>query len=76
MEEKILTILEEICDDPAVREERDLNLYEEDLLDSLGFVELLVRIDEECGVVISPSEVGREDVNTVNKIIALVESKA
>lgn len=76
MEEKILTIIEEICEDSVVREERDLDLYEEDLIDSLGFVELLVRIEDECGVLIHPSEVTREELSTVNKIIALVESRA
>lgn len=76
MEEKILEILEEICDDPIVREDRDLDLYDEDLLDSLGFVEMLVTIESELGIVIAPSEVTREDANTANKIIKLVESRA
>ena len=52
-----------------------MDLIEEDMLDSLGFAELLMRIEEETGVVISPSEVVRDDVNTVNKIIALVQEK-
>ncbi|MCI8285581.1 MAG: D-alanine--poly(phosphoribitol) ligase subunit DltC [Firmicutes bacterium] len=76
MEEKILEILEEICDDPIVREDKDLDLYDEDLLDSLGFVEMLVTIESELGIVIAPSEVTREDANTANKIIKLVESRA
>ena len=31
MEEKILDILEEICGDEVVKEDRDINLLEEDL---------------------------------------------
>ena len=73
MEEKILDLLEDICEDDIIREERDMDLFEEDILDSLGFAELLMLIEEETGVVISPSEVVRDDVNTVNKIIALVQ---
>lgn len=76
MEEKILDILEAICEDSVVREERDLDLFEEDLLDSLGFAELLVNIEEELGIVISPSEVTREDMNTPEKIIQMVMEKA
>lgn len=76
MEEKILDILEAICEDSVVREERDLDLFEEDLLDSLGFAELLVNIEEELGIVISPSEVTREDMNTPEKIIHMVMEKA
>lgn len=75
MEEKILDLLEEICEDDIIREERDMDLFEEDILDSLGFVELLTRIEEETGVIISPSEVVRDDINTVNKILELVKSK-
>ena len=66
MEEKILDLLEEICEDDIIREE---------ILDSLGFAELLTRIEEETGVIISPSEVVRDDINTVNKILELVKSK-
>ncbi len=75
MEEKILDLLEEICEDDIIREERDMDLFEEDILDSLGLAELLTRIEEETGVIISPSEVVRDDINTVNKILELVKSK-
>ena len=75
MEEKLLDLLEEICEDDIVREEKDLDLFEEDILDSLGFAELLAMIEEELGVVIAPSEVVRDQVNTANKIIALVKAK-
>ena len=72
---EILDLLEEICEDDIIREERDMDLFEEDILDSLGFAELLTRIEEETGVIISPSEVVRDDINTVNKILELVKSK-
>ena len=58
MEEKLLDMLERICEDDIVREEYDLDLIDEGLLDSLAFAELLVDIEEEFGIVISPSEVG------------------
>ena len=54
MEERVLNLLEEICEDDIVREDRNLNLFEEDLLDSLAFTELLVAIEDEFGIVISP----------------------
>lgn len=76
MEEKLLDILEEVCEDDVVREDMDMDLFEEDLLDSLGFAELLVKIEQEIGIVIAPSEVTRDDMNTPAKIIALVKSRA
>ena len=75
MEEKILDILEEICEDDVVREDRDLDLFEEGLLDSLGVAELLVAIEDRLGKVIAITEIEKEDVDTVNKIIALVEAR-
>ena len=75
MKEKVLDLLEEVCDDDVVREDLDMDLFEEELMDSLAFAELSAMIEDELGVVISPSEVVRSQVNTANKIIALVEEK-
>lgn len=76
MEEKVLDILEEICEDDVVRSDLNINLFEEELLDSLAFTELLVAIEEQFGIVISPSEVERTDVETPGKIIGLVQARS
>ena len=76
MEEKVLDILERICEDDIVREDLDMNLFDEDLLDSLGFAELLVDIEEEFGIIIPPSEVERSDMDTANKIIAAIRARS
>lgn len=76
MEEKVLDLLEEVCEDNAVRDDMELNLFEEDLLDSLAFTELLVAIEEQFGIVISPSEVERKDVETPAKIIELIRARS
>ena len=75
MEEKILEILAEVCEDDSVKEDLDVELFESDLLDSLGFAELLAELDEELGVVIAPSEISREDMDTPRKIIGLVKAR-
>lgn len=72
-EEKVLDMLEDICDDDAVREERDIDLFDADLLDSMAAIELLVAIEEEFGVQIAPTAVDRDEMNTVNKIIHQIE---
>lgn len=69
IESRVLEMLEEICDDEAVREERDVDLFEAGLLDSLAAIEVLVGIEENFGVEIAPTAVGRKEMNTVNKII-------
>ena len=74
LEEKVLAIIEEICEDDVIYEERDINLKEEGLMDSLAFVELLVRM-EEFGIEVAPTEVTYEEIDTPNKIIQYIESR-
>lgn len=73
IEEKVLDMLEDICDDDAVREERDIDLFNAGLLDSMAAIELLVAIEEDFGVQIAPTAVDRDEMNTVNKIIHQIE---
>lgn len=75
MREKILEVLAEICEDECVKEELDTELFESGLLDSLGFAEFLVELEDQFDIVISPSEVEREDISTPEKILELVESR-
>lgn len=69
VKETVLDLLEEICGDDVVREDMDVNLLEEDLIDSLDYTELLVGIEDASGVVMAPSELKREEMDTPNKII-------
>ena len=74
MEERILEILEEICEDEVVYEDKDINLKEEGLMDSLAFVELLVRL-EEFGIEVAPTEVTYEEIDTPYKIVKYVSER-
>lgn len=74
LEKKVLSIIEEICEDDVIYEERDINLKEEGLMDSLAFVELLVRM-EEFGIEVAPTEVTYEEIDTPNKIIHYIETR-
>lgn len=69
LEAEVLDMLEDICDDEAVREERDIDPFAAGLLDSLAAIEVLVEIEERFGVDIAPTAVERSEMNTVNKII-------
>lgn len=67
--DEVLDLIGEVCDDDAVRNERDLDLFEAGLLDSLAAIELLVGIEERFGVDIAPTAVERNEMNTPNKVI-------
>ena len=75
MEEKILDLLADICEDDIVKEDIKTELFQSGLLDSLGFAEFLAGLEEECGIVIAPSQVTREEMDTPEKILTLVRSK-
>ena len=75
VEEKMLDMLEEVCGDEEVRDHRDEDLFELGLLDSMAAVELLVDIEDEFDVSIAPTEVEREEMNTVNLINEQVEKR-
>ena len=75
IKEQVLEMLEEICEDEVVREDLDINMKEEGLMDSLAFVEMLVKIEEIFGLSIAPTEVTYEDIDTPNKVIAYIENR-
>lgn len=71
----VLESLAAICEDEVVKEDPDINIVEEGLIDSLGYIELLMQIEEKTGVVIAPAEYSREQMDTPNKIVAIVVAK-
>lgn len=75
MEEKLLAVIAEVCDSDDVYDQRDTDLFETGMLDSMGAIDLLVEIEDQFGVVIVPTEIERSDMNTVNKIIARVQER-
>ena len=75
LEEQIIDLIVDITGEDEIGDYRDDDLFEEDVLDSLGAIELLVRIKERFGVSIAPTELEREEMNTVNKIVARVKER-
>lgn len=69
VEEKVLDIIQEICDDDIIRDEKDINLLDEDLIDSLDYIDMLVQFEEAFDIIMSPSEFIREEMDTTQKII-------
>lgn len=55
--------------------EDDQSLFDSGIIDSLGFIKLLAFIEETFKVDIDRSEVGMENFNTVNDILATIQGK-
>ena len=73
--EKVLQVLASVAETEEVRTNLELPLYECQLLDSIKTVELMIGIEEEFGLKISPSEFERENWETPRKIIADLERR-
>lgn len=74
MEEKILDILEMVCGSEIVKENKDINLFEEGLLDSLGVIEFLVELEEKLDISIDPIDIERDKINTPNNLINFINN--
>ena len=72
LEQRITDLVVDITGEDEVADEPDMDLFEEEVLDSMAAIELLVAIKDEFGVSIAPTELEREEMNTVNKICARV----
>ncbi len=69
MEEQILDILCDICEDDIVCRDRSIDLIDSGLLDSLGRIEFIMEIENQIGVSLQPTEINWEDLNTPQKIV-------
>jgi D-alanine--poly(phosphoribitol) ligase subunit 2 len=71
----ILGILAEIAGSDEVCRDLDVPLFDRRLLDSLGTVELIVRLSEELHLEISPADVDRATWATPRLLIADIERR-
>ena len=74
MEDTLFSILEDITGTEEVRENPEVDLFEEGLMDSLATVQLLVEIEGQLDVQVPVSEFDRTQWNTPNKIIEQVKA--
>jgi D-alanine--poly(phosphoribitol) ligase subunit 2 len=65
---EVISLLAEICQDDAVKENPDIDLFESGLLDSFGTVELLVQVEERFNITVPITEFDRDTWNTPNNI--------
>ena len=75
LSDKVLQVLASVAETDEVRVNLDLPLYDCHLLDSIKTVELIVMIEEEFGLRVSPAEFERESWKTPRKIIADIQRR-
>lgn len=75
MEEKVLNILIEVTGNDDICDEKDTDLFEAGLLDSLGIIEVLLKIEEVFGIKLQPTDLEKKDMSTVNNLVSFLENK-
>lgn len=73
MEEKIIAIIENLTGYTKLKENRDIDLLENEILDSLAFIELITTLEEEFDIEIQPTQVEPNTWRNIKKISDLVE---
>ena len=75
MKEKVLEIFIEVTGNDEIAKDLDLNLFDAGLLDSLAIIEVLLKIEENLGIKLQPTDLEREDMSTVNKMTVFLENR-
>lgn len=73
--DQVLDVLARVADTEEVRTNPDLALYDLQILDSMKTVELIVALQQELSVDISPAEFDRDAWATPAKMVADVEKR-
>ena len=73
--EKVLQVLSSVTETDEVHRNLELPLYDCQVLDSIKTVELMIRVEDEFGLKISPAEFERETWGTPRRIIADLENR-
>ena len=75
MEKKIIDIIIEVCGDESLRDKiEEMDLLENDILDSLAFITLISRLEEEFNIEIQPTQIRPDTWRKASSIIELVKS--
>ncbi|CAK7018109.1 MAG: D-alanyl carrier protein [Peptostreptococcus russellii] len=75
LQEKVIEIFEEVLGTDEIKEDLDLDMFENELLDSLAIIEVLLGIEEKLGLSLQPTDLERKDMATVNNLVAFLKTK-
>lgn len=75
MEERIISIICDVCGNDEVRKNKNIDLLAEDVLDSMAFIELVQRLEDEFDIEIQPTEEKPSTWRNVENILDMVKGK-
>jgi len=73
MRDEIIRIIVDVTDDDTILNDSNIDLIDNDILDSLAFINLITTLEKIYNIEIEPTEVPYETWTTVDNILSLVE---
>ncbi|OEL03849.1 D-alanine--poly(phosphoribitol) ligase subunit 2 [Staphylococcus casei] len=70
---QVLNVLEDVSESSVVKENPDVELFEEGIIDSFQTVGLLLEIQNKLDIEVSIMDFDRDEWATPNKIVAVLE---
>ena len=73
MEEKIIEIIEDITGYNNLKENKEIDLLENEIIDSLAFIEIISSLENEFDIEIQPTQIDPNTWRKVSSIVSLIE---
>lgn len=73
MEEKIIEIIENLTDYKELENNKNIDLLENEILDSLAFIELIEKLNDEFNIEVQPTEVTPNTWRSVKNIAEYIQ---
>ena len=75
MKEKIIDIIIRLTGYEDLRDNLNVNLIEDYILDSLAFIELMAELENEFDIEIQPTQVPNDTWNSIDNIVKMVKAE-
>ena len=75
MKDKIIDIIIELSENENLRKNLDIDLIDNEILDSFAFISLITRLEEEFDIELQPTQISPDTWRSVDSIVELVNNK-
>ena len=73
--ESVIEIFEEVLGSDEIRDNQDLDMFENEMLDSLAIIEVLLGIEDKLDLSLQPTDLERKDMATVNTLVDFLKDR-
>ena len=73
--ESVIEIFEEVFGSDEIRDNQDLDMFENEMLDSLAIIEVLLGIEDKLNLSLQPTDLERKDMATVNNLVDFLKDR-